>query len=73
MGQARQALELLQPFNAAELELSRPTLLALLRVREQAMEAMVGRGEGSQAALETLRSQRAALEQALAAEQRGAL
>jgi Flp pilus assembly CpaF family ATPase len=71
MGQARNALELLQPFNAAEMELSRPTLLTLLRVREQAMAVMVQRGEGAPAALETLRSQRDALEQALTVEQRG--
>ena len=71
MGQARNALELLQPFNAAEMELSRPTLLTLLRVREQAMAVMVQRGEGAPAALETLRSQRVALEQALTVEQRG--
>jgi hypothetical protein len=71
MGQARNALELLQPFNAAEMELSRPTLLTLLRVREQAMAVMVQRGEGAPAALETLRAQRDALEQALTVEQRG--
>jgi len=69
IGQARNALELLQPFNAAEMDLSRPTLLTLLRVREQAMAIMVQRGEGAQAALDTLKSQRVALEQALIAEQ----
>jgi len=68
-GQARNAMELLQPFNMAEMELSRPTLLTLLHVREQAMGMMVQRGEGAPAALETLRSQRVALEQALMAEQ----
>ena len=71
IGQARNALELLQPFNAVEMELSRPTLLTLLRVREQAMAVMVQRGEGAPAALETLRAQRDALEQALTVEQRG--
>ncbi len=69
MGQARNALELLQPFNAVEIELSRPTVLALLRVREQAMGMMVERGEGAPAALSTLKSQRVALEQALMTEQ----
>jgi hypothetical protein len=68
-GQARNALEMLQRYNAVEAELSRPTLLALLRVREQAMGVLVGRGEGAPAALETLKSQRVALEQALMADQ----
>ena len=70
-GQVRNALELLAPFNAVEADLSPVTLISLLHVREQAMTIMVQRGEGSQSVLDTVRAQRAALEQAVADQQRG--
>jgi hypothetical protein len=60
--QPQTALELLKRFHVAEL----PTSLArsLLRAREQAMAALLERGEGSDEALRTVRAQRLALEQA---------
>ncbi|HEX9438164.1 MAG TPA: secretion system protein E, partial [Roseiflexaceae bacterium] len=66
-GQARAALDLLNPFVAHELDMPSATVLALLRVRAQAMQMLVQRGEGSQTVLDTLVTQLRALEQELGA------
>jgi len=66
-GQARAALDLLNPFVAHELDMPRATVLALLRVRAQGMQMLVQRGEGSQTVLDTLVTQLRALEQELGA------
>jgi hypothetical protein len=60
--QPRTAVELLARFRVADLPAS--LALSLLRVREQAMAALLHRGEGSGEALRTVRAQRLALEQA---------
>jgi hypothetical protein len=57
----RTAVELLARFRVAELPTSRA--LSVLRAREQAMAALLQRGEGSDEALSTVRAQRLALEQ----------
>lgn len=59
-GHVRLAIDILAPFSVAEL----PAMVALplVRIREQAMERLVQAGQGSEAALATVRAQRQALE-----------
>jgi pilus assembly protein CpaF len=59
-GQARLAVDMLARFTPSDLPLS--IALPLIRVREQAMEQLVKAGQGSAAALATVRAQRGALE-----------
>jgi pilus assembly protein CpaF len=59
-GQARLAVDMLARFTPSDLPLS--IALPLIRVREQAMEQLVKAGQGSAAALATVRAQRCALE-----------
>jgi pilus assembly protein CpaF len=59
-GQARLAVDMLVRFTPSDLPLS--IALPLIRVREQAMEQLVKAGQGSAAALATVRAQRGALE-----------
>jgi len=59
-GQARLAVDMLARFTPSDLPLS--IALPLIRVREQAMEQLVKAGQGSAAALATVRAQRRALE-----------
>lgn len=61
-GHPQLAVELLTRFTVAELP--RQIALPLIRVREQALQALRDRGEGSVEALATVRAQRQALEQA---------
>jgi hypothetical protein len=65
-GQPRVAVDVLSRFAISDLPVA--TALPLIRVREAAMERLFAQGQGSDAALRTVRAQRAALEQALAAE-----
>ena len=67
-GQAQAAVDILKPFTVTDL--SRHVALPLIRVREQALEALRAHGEGSEEALRTVRAQRIALEQAEAQEPR---
>jgi pilus assembly protein CpaF len=60
-GHPSAAVDLLKRFTMAELPPH--VALPLLRLRERAMEALRARGEGSEEALRTVRSQRVALEQ----------
>lgn len=59
-GQARLAVDMLARFTPSDLPLS--IALPLIRVREQAIEQLVKAGQGSAAALATVRAQRRALE-----------
>ena len=61
-GHPNAAVDILKRF--AVTELPRHVALPLIRVREQAMDALRARGEGSEEALRTVRAQREALEQA---------
>jgi hypothetical protein len=61
-GHPQAAVDILRRFSVTELP--HHIALPLLRVRERAMEALDARGEGSQEALRTVRTQRLALEQA---------
>jgi Flp pilus assembly CpaF family ATPase len=65
-GQPRVAVDILSRFTISDLPVA--TALPLIRVREAAMDRLFAQGQGSDAALRTVRAQRAALEQALAAE-----
>lgn len=67
-GQPRVAVDVLSRFAISDLPVT--TALPLIRVREVAMDLLLAQGQGSEAALTTVRAQRAALEQALAAEAR---
>lgn len=59
-GHARLAIDILAPCVVAELPAA--VALPLVRIREQAMERLVDAGQGSEAALATVRAQRRALE-----------
>jgi hypothetical protein len=61
-GHPNAAVDILKRFSVTELPSQ--IVLPLIRVREQAMEALIARGDGSQEALHTVRAQRLALEQA---------
>jgi hypothetical protein len=60
------AVDLLKRFTVTDMP--RHVALPLIRVREQAMEALIARGEGSHEALFSVRAQRMALEQAEASQ-----
>ena len=66
-GHPNAAVELLKRF--AITELPRHVALPLILVREQAMTALLARGEGSHDALASVRAQRMALEQITSAEE----
>jgi hypothetical protein len=61
-GHPHAAVDLLKRFTITDLP--RHIALPLIRVRERALEALRVRGEGSEEALQTVRAQRTALEQA---------
>jgi pilus assembly protein CpaF len=65
-GHPNAAVDLLKRFTVTDLP--RHVALPLIRVREQAMEALIARGEGSHEALFSVRAQRMALEQAEASQ-----
>jgi hypothetical protein len=65
-GHPNAAVDLLKRFTVTDLP--RHVALPLIRVREQAMEALITRGEGSHEALFSVRAQRMALEQAEASQ-----
>lgn len=60
-GHPNAAVEILKRFVISELP--RHVALPLIRVREQAMDALLARGEGSHEALSSVRAQRIAMEQ----------
>ncbi|HWQ13899.1 MAG TPA: ATPase, T2SS/T4P/T4SS family [Roseiflexaceae bacterium] len=65
--QARVAVDILSRFTVTELSVA--VALPLICVREAAMEQLMALGEGSEAALSSVRAQRMALERALMTEQ----